>query len=93
MPCPCASPPPHAVVQSAAYRTIPYTSLALGRRLGGGAFGDVFEAVLNGDTMVAVKANRVEAADARATDREGALLAALPLHQNVITTFGICSGA
>ena len=69
---------------------VPHTSLRQGRRLGGGAFGDVFSVVWNDDTTVAVKVNSDTGIDKTAMDHEQAMLAALPPHVNVVTVYGVC---
>ena len=69
---------------------ISHTKLSQGRRLGGGAFGEVYAAVWNSDTTVATKVNSDTGIDQNAMAQELSVLAALPPHANVVTVFGVC---
>ena len=71
----------------------PFEAISMRRKLGGGAFGDVFEVLVGGDMVAAMKVSSDAAVDAGALDHERALLESLPPHANVVTVWGLCTDA
>ena len=69
---------------------VPFASLAIGARVGSGAFGEVYEAALNDGTEVAVKVGATATIDATAIENERQLLSRLPPHRNVVVVYAIC---
>jgi hypothetical protein len=74
---PVAAPP--------AMRTVSWSSIVLGERIGAGSYGEVFNATLDGE-VVAVK-KLLDESGTREFERETKLMSVLPPHRNVLRVY------